>query len=283
MSEDLVLGAVDARVEPEAIIVRVELVNRSDRTVHAYRSSRGLGYESASRTLRIRLTDRGSQAMIGNAGSFVLPQFAAIDPHSSTHDRAAPPAYDHPDRRRRRPRRARSSNGCRSTKPTKFWSTSAGATRPSTGTRARRRHTPRHSCRPGNMASRTAAAPSAGLPTQPTALTPAAPVPELTDRLALERSAAPSLHRQEASARHETLGEHKARHGVAYAAGRPRSTPRSLCSCAIPGEHHRFGDTTVVRLGPDLTAADDRLARGCRTNMLRLRKLCDCHKPAGLR
>ena len=83
MSEDLVLGAVDARVEPEAIVVSVELVNRSERTVHAYRASRGLGYEPASRTLRIRLTDRGSQA-IGNAGSFVLPQFTAVDPHSST-------------------------------------------------------------------------------------------------------------------------------------------------------------------------------------------------------
>jgi hypothetical protein len=83
MSEDLVLGVVDARVEPEAIVVSVELVNRSDRTVHAYRASRGLGYEPASRTLRIRLTDRGSQA-IGNAGSFVLPQLTAVDPHRST-------------------------------------------------------------------------------------------------------------------------------------------------------------------------------------------------------
>jgi hypothetical protein len=83
MSEDLVLRAVDARLEPEAIVVTVELVNRSDRTVHAYRASRGLGYEPASGTLRIRLTDRGSQAA-GNAGSFVLPQFTAVDPHGST-------------------------------------------------------------------------------------------------------------------------------------------------------------------------------------------------------
>jgi hypothetical protein len=82
MSEDLVLRA-DARLEPEAIVVTIELVNRSDRTVHAYRASRGLSYEPASGTLRIRLTDRGSRAP-GNAGSFVLPQFTAVDPHGST-------------------------------------------------------------------------------------------------------------------------------------------------------------------------------------------------------
>jgi hypothetical protein len=83
MSDELVLGAVDARLEPEAIVVSVELVNRSDRTMHAYGASRGLGYDPASRTLQIRLTDRGSRAS-GHAGSFVLPQFTAVDPHGST-------------------------------------------------------------------------------------------------------------------------------------------------------------------------------------------------------
>ena len=82
MSEDLALGAVDARVDPEEIVVSVELVNRSDRTVHAYRATRGLGYEPASRTLRILLTDRGLRP-IGHAGSFVLPRFTAVDPHGS--------------------------------------------------------------------------------------------------------------------------------------------------------------------------------------------------------
>jgi hypothetical protein len=70
-------------VDPEAIVVSVELVNRSDRTVHAYRATRGLGYEPTSRTLRILLTDRGLRP-IGDAGSFVLPQFTAVDPHGST-------------------------------------------------------------------------------------------------------------------------------------------------------------------------------------------------------
>lgn len=83
MSEELVLGTVDARLEAEAIVVTIELVNRSDRTMHAYRTSRGLSYERVSRTLRIRLTDHGSQT-VRNTGSFVLPRFTAIDPHSST-------------------------------------------------------------------------------------------------------------------------------------------------------------------------------------------------------
>jgi hypothetical protein len=83
MSDGLVLGAVDARLEPEAIVVSVELVNRSDRTVHAYRASRGLAYEPASGTLRIRLTDRGTRPP-GRTGTFVLPQFIAVDPHGST-------------------------------------------------------------------------------------------------------------------------------------------------------------------------------------------------------
>ena len=110
MSEDLVLGAVDARLEPEAIVVSVELVNRSDRTVHAYRASRGLGYEPASRTLRIRLTDRGSQAD-RKRGQLRPAAVHRRRPPRLDHDRAAPPAHDHPDRRCRRPRRAADRTG----------------------------------------------------------------------------------------------------------------------------------------------------------------------------
>jgi hypothetical protein len=83
MSDDLNVKALQAQVEEDAIAVRVELTNESDRTVHAYRQSRRLLYDDATRTLRVGLTDRHADTSSG-ASTFVLPEFTAVDPHGTT-------------------------------------------------------------------------------------------------------------------------------------------------------------------------------------------------------
>ncbi len=83
MSDELKVKALQAHVEADAIAVRVELANESDRTVHAYRQSRRLLYDDATRTLRVGLTDRHADAS-SDASTFVLPQFTAVDPHGTT-------------------------------------------------------------------------------------------------------------------------------------------------------------------------------------------------------
>lgn len=83
MSEDLTLGSLRADVEDEEIVVRVELTNDSDRTMHTYREVRRVLYDATTGTLRVGLTDRGADTS-GVASSFVLPGFSAVDPHGST-------------------------------------------------------------------------------------------------------------------------------------------------------------------------------------------------------
>jgi hypothetical protein len=83
MSDDLSVQEVQARVEDDAIVVRIELHNDSDRALHAYRQSRRLLYDDASRALNVGLTDRGADTA-EDASTFVLPEFTSVDPHSST-------------------------------------------------------------------------------------------------------------------------------------------------------------------------------------------------------
>jgi hypothetical protein len=83
MSEDLTLSSVRGQVDDDAIVISVELTNSSDRALHAYRDARRVLYDPATGTLRVGLTDRGADTT-GNAGSFVLPDFVAVDPHGST-------------------------------------------------------------------------------------------------------------------------------------------------------------------------------------------------------
>lgn len=82
MTEDLAIGSVRAEVTDEAIVVRVELSNDSDRTLHAYRDARSVRYDAATGLLRVGLTDRAGEPT--QASTYVLPGFTAIDPHSST-------------------------------------------------------------------------------------------------------------------------------------------------------------------------------------------------------
>ena len=83
MSDELNVKELQAQVEDDAIAVRLELANDSDRTVHAYRQSRRLLYDDATRTLHIGLTDRHADTS-SDASTFVLPEFTAVDPHGST-------------------------------------------------------------------------------------------------------------------------------------------------------------------------------------------------------
>ena len=82
MSDELTLGSVKARVTDEAIVLTIELVNDTDRTLHAYREARRVQYDEASGTLRVGLTDREASAN-GTSGSFVLPRMASVDPHGT--------------------------------------------------------------------------------------------------------------------------------------------------------------------------------------------------------
>ena len=54
MSDELSVQAVQAHVEDDAIVVRIELHNDSDRALHAYRQSRRLLYDDAT-TIELRL------------------------------------------------------------------------------------------------------------------------------------------------------------------------------------------------------------------------------------
>jgi hypothetical protein len=83
MSDELALGSVEARVEDEAIVVRAELKNDSDRTIHAYRQARRVLYDPATQTLQVGLTDRAADST-EEGGSFVLPELTTVDPHGST-------------------------------------------------------------------------------------------------------------------------------------------------------------------------------------------------------
>lgn len=83
MSDELSVQDVQARVEEDAIVVRIEMANDSDRTLHAYSQSRRLLYDDATRALRVGLTDRDADTS-SDASTFVLPEFTSVDPHGST-------------------------------------------------------------------------------------------------------------------------------------------------------------------------------------------------------
>jgi hypothetical protein len=83
MSEDLTLRSVHGQVG-ESIVVRLELTNNSDRTLHAYRVARKVLYDPATGTLQVGLTDREADSTTEDASTFVLPEFTSIDPHGST-------------------------------------------------------------------------------------------------------------------------------------------------------------------------------------------------------
>jgi hypothetical protein len=83
MTDELEIGALTARVQDDAIVVRLELVNDSDRTLHAYGQARRVVIDPATGVLVVGLTDREADTD-GDASTFVLPAFTAVDPHGTT-------------------------------------------------------------------------------------------------------------------------------------------------------------------------------------------------------
>lgn len=74
------IGTIEFHDDGTNLIVKVQVKNPSDRTLHLYASPRGMRYDEATKVLRILLSDEnlGENA----PGSiFVLPRFTTVDAH----------------------------------------------------------------------------------------------------------------------------------------------------------------------------------------------------------
>ena len=83
MPDELTLGSTTASVDESSIVITVELVNDSDRTLHAYQDARRVVFDEAAGVLHVGLTDRAGDDN-GNPSSFVMPNFTSVDPHGAT-------------------------------------------------------------------------------------------------------------------------------------------------------------------------------------------------------
>lgn len=81
MSGEMAISRVRGHDTGTSVTVAVELRNDSDRTLHAIREARRVNYDPVGKVLDVGVVAGDPQA---GAGSFVLPSFTSIDPHSST-------------------------------------------------------------------------------------------------------------------------------------------------------------------------------------------------------
>jgi hypothetical protein len=77
------LGTTSAAVEESSIVLTIELVNDSDRTMHAYQDARRVVFDDVTGVLHVGLTDRAGEDN-GRSSSYVMPNFTSIDPHGMT-------------------------------------------------------------------------------------------------------------------------------------------------------------------------------------------------------
>lgn len=82
MNGELEIGKVQMQDDGTNLIVTIELLNKTDRTLHAYADPRGILYDPATRTLTVMLTDRDLQDRVGS--TFRRPNLRAIDPQGIT-------------------------------------------------------------------------------------------------------------------------------------------------------------------------------------------------------
>ncbi len=83
MKGEIEVGNIEFHDDGQNLIVKVEIRNTSDRTLHAYASVRGLKYDSATKALTVLLTDRGL-AEKPHVSNFNRPRFTSVDPKGQT-------------------------------------------------------------------------------------------------------------------------------------------------------------------------------------------------------